>query len=416
MTVQKGAGSPQPAPPEHDVTHARVGARHVLREMSTPVRVLLVGIMVNRAGSLVQLFLVLYASTLGFGPARAGILLTTYGAGAIGGVLVGGWLSDRVGARSAIVISMTGSAASVALLTVLTSYPQLLVLCFCCGALNQVYRPAAIVLLSHLTPANQLVVSTAAYRVALNLGMVAAPLFGATLALVSYRWVFAANALTAIAFAIVALVALPGRDVSRPHRDQGAGPPGRTVTRNPRYGLVLAGMLLITLVESQAQTTVPLNITARGYPVTLYAVVITINAVLVIALELPVTPQVQRLPINVAISVGAVLTGLGFAMFDIPAGVWILVAAAVVWTAGEIANAPSVNAYPAMIAPPHRRGRYISALNTSQAVGTAVGPAIWSAIYQFDGAGVWMVNLVLAAFSGAFMYFGVVSRPQAPVG
>src|SRR5688500_5781883 len=84
------------------------------------------------------------------------------------------------------------------------------------------------------------------------------------------------------------------------------------ILRDRRYLLVLGAMLLITLLEAQVHTILPLMITMEDYPVGLYATVIALNAVMVILLELPLTPLIQRLPINLAISIGAVLTGLGF--------------------------------------------------------------------------------------------------------
>ena len=57
-----------------------------------------------------QIFLVLFMTDRGYSSSQAGLALGLYGAGAVVGTFVGGWLSDRLSARSATVISMVGSA------------------------------------------------------------------------------------------------------------------------------------------------------------------------------------------------------------------------------------------------------------------------------------------------------------------
>jgi len=65
------------------------------------VKVILVGIFVNRVGGFVNIFLVLYLLSKGYTNGQAAAGLAVLGFGAIGGVLLGGSLAGRLGARNA---------------------------------------------------------------------------------------------------------------------------------------------------------------------------------------------------------------------------------------------------------------------------------------------------------------------------
>ena len=53
---------------------------------------------VHRSGTMVLPFLTLYlTSQQQLSPRGAGVILSVYGVGAVGGSYLGGWLSDRIG-------------------------------------------------------------------------------------------------------------------------------------------------------------------------------------------------------------------------------------------------------------------------------------------------------------------------------
>ncbi|MET8159604.1 hypothetical protein ABZT47_24825 [Sphaerisporangium sp. NPDC005289] len=75
-----------------------------------------------------------------------------------------------------------------------------------------------------------------------------------------------------------------------------------------------------------------------------------INGALVILVELPLTPFIQRFPMRTTVATGCLLLGVGLSLFGLPFGPWIFILGAVVWTLGEIISAPSIGAYPALAA------------------------------------------------------------------
>ena len=74
--------------------------------------VLFGGSFVNRFGSFVLVFLVIWLTEEGYSPAQAGAAVSAYGVGALGASLLGGYLADRIGRRNAIAVSMFSAAAT----------------------------------------------------------------------------------------------------------------------------------------------------------------------------------------------------------------------------------------------------------------------------------------------------------------
>jgi MFS family permease len=374
------------------------GSRHptvfrTLRHLPRASRALLIGTFINRMGTFLQVFLVLYLTHKGFSAGQAGFALAAYGVGTVVGVLVGGTLTDRVGPRRTIVASMTVAAALTPALIFLPDFGLIAGCAAVLGVAAQAYRPAAMTLLTELTPDNELVMVFAAYRLAFNLGMTAGPLLGVALIAYSFDLLFLVEAAACLAFVMVAALMLP-RD-ARNHQSNApdAVPvsPGSylEVLGDRRYLLFLLALFLNAVVYIQYVSTLPLHIRALGEPVALYGALVALNAFAVICCELPLTRLVQRMPARIAIAVGVGLVGLGLTLYAIPAGVIGLVVATLIWTLGEIIGTPTASAYPARVAPPERRGRYIAAASAPQQIGYALGPVLGTAVWAAWGTGVW---------------------------
>lgn len=429
--VRPGTGSPeQPEQPEQEDSAAQqdehAGVLRTLRELPNPVRVLLFGIALNRMGSFVALFLVLYLTDIGYSPSRAGLVLTAFGVGTIAGSFLGGTVTGRFGPRRAIVGSTLLAGVATAGLGFVDQYVPLLVISLAAGTFTQVYRPAAATLLAELTPPKRLVMASAATRLGLNVGASAGPLLGVWLSGYSYTGLFLVNAATNLGFAIVALLALP--DTGRGETEAGAsekeGQRGKSkedgksgggyleVLRDRKFLLVIVAMFLTAFTEAQYQAVLPLEIKERGLSTALYGTVLALNGALVIIFELPLTRFTQKLPMHTMIAFGSLLIGGGLSLFGIGAGIWIFFTGTVVWTLGEIISAPSIVAYPALAAPREQlRSRYIGALTTAQTAGYAVGPSVGTTLFQYSSTAVWVMCAALGLIAFAGMWAGAVPGP-----
>ena len=146
-----------------------------IRSLPGPVWILCAGSFVNRFGSFVAVFLILYLREKGYSIAEAGFIVSLYGAGNVVAAAVGGLVADRLGRRNAIAISMFSSAATLLALSQADEIVLIGALTVLAGLTGEMYRPASAALLADLVPAGQRLPAFALNRLAINLGFAAGP-------------------------------------------------------------------------------------------------------------------------------------------------------------------------------------------------------------------------------------------------
>lgn len=400
------------------------------RESPFAVKAVLAGVFVNKVGGFLSIFLVLYMTTKGYSESRAAVALGVYGAGSMIGVLIGGALADRLGARNATVLSMASAAALTAALLYLPNYSLLLTAVLLVGLVGQIYRPASATLLSALTPDGRQVMIFAMYRFGLNLGAMAAPLIGFGLYQMAgerFTVVFWGEALIAVAYAVLAAFALPPRERERPAAPAGSPVAGTAeasdsyaaVLRDRRYVLYIIAMFFNAAVYMQYLATLPLDVRAEGLPIFWYTLAVSLNGLAVIAFELPMTKLSQNWPYRVNIPIAFLLVGAGVCLYALPLVPAVIIIGTLVWTFGEIIGGPSAFAYPAVAGPAHLKGRYIGAFQFMFGLGSAVGPMIGGALFARYGHDAWLLLAIGSVLAGLFAIAGVrnpASAQAAPDG
>jgi predicted MFS family arabinose efflux permease len=373
----------QANPPAGDTEHLGVIAS--LRALPTVARFVLLGVFINQFGAFLQVFLVLYLGHRGFSDDQAGFALGAYGLGAIIGLFSGGGLSDRLGPRVTIALSMGTSAVMVTAISLLDSYPVILVAVALAGAMTQANRPASAALLTGVTPASRHVMVMAMNRIALSSGTVAGPLVGAWVITVSWNLLLWLDGATALMYALIALFLLPRRE--KPGDGTASADAGRratylTVLRDLRFVVYLAAMLTNALVHIQYYAVLPIALRDDGYPTVVYSAVFAVTAGMVMTCELWVTKYTQRWRPWLAGSVGLALLGLGLTGFGLPGGLVMILAATVVGAVGQMVAAPTLFSWPVRVAPGAAKGRYLGAALAMFSLGYAVGPMVGVPAYQ----------------------------------
>jgi predicted MFS family arabinose efflux permease len=232
----------------------------------------------------------------------------------------------------------------------------------------------------------------------LNIGATVAPLLGFALYNLDHQrftLLFWGEALVAVIYAAIALVALPRRSTGGAAESQAAaaGPVGgyRDVLRDRRYVLYLIATLLNAGVYTQYLSTLPLDVKAEGVPVFWYTVAVALNGVLVIAFELPLTKLSQKWPFKLTVGLTFLLVAIGVAFYGLPLGPAVIIIGTLIWTTAEVIGAPTVFAYPAMAGPAYLKGRYIGSFQFMFGLGSAAGPMIGAALFSQLGHRVWPV-------------------------
>jgi len=383
------------------VSHA--GVFVTWREMPGQAKALLAGVFVSKLAGFIQIFLVLFLTHRGFSQGQAGVALGLYGAGAVVGTFAGGGLSDRLSARAVTLISMLGSALLIVSIVYLTNYGLILIAVVLVSAVGQLYRPAAQSLITELTPPERLVMTTAMYRLCLNLGTTVAPLIGVALVSVSYNLLFWGEALAALVYSLIALLFLPRTSVPTeppadaavlPGTEKAAGqarpPAAEQKTRSSylalledwRYLVFLASFLLMCVVYVQYTAALPLAVVDAGLSTWWYGAVITLNGAIVVSCEVAATRFVQTWPIRLTQMSGFALLAVGYGIYAIKIIPVFLVLGTLMWTLSEIVGAPTVWAYPGMVAPAHLRGRYFGAMQSVYGLSSTLGPILGIAMFE----------------------------------
>lgn len=385
----------------------QLGVRASWRATPNEARFVLLGVFINQFGAFLQIFMVLYLVHRGFTEAQGGFALGAYGAGAVLGLLFGGGLSDRLGPRLTIAISMGTSALMLFAISLLGHYPSILVAVALAGMMTQANRPASAALLTELTPPSRLTMVMAMNRFALNSGLMAGPMVGAWLITISWNLLLWLDGATAFGYALIAIFLLPRRKAAGAATAATDRPVGYlTMFRNGRFMLFLVAFFTNALVHVQYYAILPLWLDDGGYPTVVYSMMFLISGGLVMTCELWVTTFTQKWRSWLPGSLGLLLLSLGLAMFALPGGLVIILAARFLGIAGQIIGAPSIFAWPAKVAPEGAAGRYLGAGMSTFWAGYALGPVLGVLLYQQIGemawwlvGGVGVISAIAAAFA-----------------
>ncbi|MGH9200642.1 MAG: MFS transporter, partial [Vicinamibacterales bacterium] len=180
------------------------------RGLPRPFWVLFAGTLVNRVGGFVLIFLAIYLTEVqSLTPTQAGAVLSAYGLGAIAGGPIGGALSDRIGRRPTLVVSLIAGGVSMLVLGLVARTVTMTLAAVATGLLYEMYRPVVAATVADVVRPDDRPRAFGLIHWAVNLGASVAPLLGGVIAASSYRALFAADAATTVLFGIILWVALP---------------------------------------------------------------------------------------------------------------------------------------------------------------------------------------------------------------
>ena len=194
-----------------------------LKNLPREIWILCAATLVNRSGTMVLSFLVLYiTATLGVSPARAALALTVYGVAALLAMPFAGRLADRVGPLPIMKASLFLTGALLLLFPLAKNYAAILGMTFGFAVLNESVRPANLSMVSSMVAPAQRKAAFALNRLAANLGMSVGPAVGGILAVYSFRWLFLVDGATSVLAGAV-LAVTPMAQASPPDQTWLAG-------------------------------------------------------------------------------------------------------------------------------------------------------------------------------------------------
>jgi MFS family permease len=369
-----------------------------LKSFPRPVWVLLAGIFLNKFGTFVVPFLTLYLTRRGFTTSDAGLAIGAYGLGRLCAAFIGGHLADTIGRRKTIVLSMVLAAVSMMLLSQARSLPVIVLLTGLASLTGELYLPACGALLADLVPEHQRVTAYAAYRMAFNAGWAFGPAAAAFLAAHSFLWLFVGDALTSVLFAVVAWCWLP-HGVRSAQAEAGWSEAWVVLKQDRRIQQVALATVFIGLVIHQLVSSYGLHVTKLGFSDATYGALLSLNGLLVVLIELPLTTRSRRFPSRPVMAVGYLLMGAGLALNAVFASLPALIIGMSVFTLGEMIYAPVAGAYVSSLAPARMRGRYMGAWGFSNSLSLMVGPSLGMMVFARSPVVLWLACAGLAGLA-----------------
>lgn len=371
------------------------------------------GTVANRLGAMVVPFLVFFLGSRGLGEEQTGVVVAFLGVGGLAGSLFGGWLTDRIGPRAALLTGLVAAPATLGFLYVVPSVPLLTFAALTVGAAGRLYPPAANALIAASVTGERRVRAYSLFHWALNIGTAGAASLAGFLAVHGYALIFALDIATCLVFAGIAALGIPRTSAPRRPSDvENAGDRGG-------YGVVLRDRLMLVflvvsfageIVYSFTEFAVPLSIRQDGLSPAVFGAVAVVNAVLVVVLQPVLYRRVVRFGRFRVNAVAGVVIGIGVAGTGLAHDVWMYVATTVVWSVGEVVGGIVYGGIAADMAPAEAQGRYQGAFTLMSALSRLVGPGLTTVLFATAGPAVLWIGAAVSTLVCAFVLIRLEPR------
>ena len=128
-----------------------------------------------------------------------------------------------------------------------------------------------------------------------------------------------------------------------------------------------------------------------GFSPAVYGFMISVNGVLIVLFEVPLTAITKLFPARRVMAVGFLLIGAGFASNALVRTVPLLLVTIFILTLGEMIAMPVSAAYVADLAPAHQRGLYMGMYGLTWSLAFVFGPVLGMLLFSVSRIGVWAV-------------------------
>jgi MFS family permease len=395
------------------------------REYPGPFKTLVLVTFIDRlGGALLFPFFALYITKrFGVGMTEVGIIFAAFSFSSFVGSLLGGALTDRLGRKWVIIFSLVTTSLSSVIMGLVNSLQTFFVLALLVGIFTDTGGPAYQAVVADLLPEEKRVQGYGLIRIAFNVSAAIGPAIGGFIAARSYMILFIADAVISLIAATLVLIYMPE---TRPERRPGA--PAESVAASfggylrvlkDKFFMAFIGVcILAVLVYTNMTSTLGVYMRdIRAIPESGYGLMLSLNAVMVVIFQLPITRRIEKYPPMLMMALGTLLYAVGFAMYGfISLYILFLIAMAII-TVGEMLIAPVSQALTARLAPEDMRGRYMAIFGFSYVIPFAVGPYLGGLVLDnLNPLWLWyacgVVGLVAA---WAFLILHRQIRPAAAV-
>ncbi len=349
-----------------------------------------IGLLLNRAGTMVLPFLPLYlVRELSYGTDAAAAALFAFGLGSVAGSYAGGELSSRRGTFGVQIVSLVLAGFAFLAVPQVHSFVTVTLAVFVAGALNDTYRPACMAAVVEASPAKVRARAMGLMRLAANAGIAIGPAVGGLLAAVDYRWIFVGDAVTCWLAAASLLVALRGSKLGRPQAGTAAEPAGPPLWTDGPFMALMGLILVACLVLFQVFNALPLYlVTDYGFDEPMVGLVFAFSTALILVFEMVLIKLFEYRDPAKLLGLGFFIMCAGFGLLPFGRGLAFAALAVTVWTFGEMLALPFSNILVAQRAAAGRTGQAMGMYSAVFSVAAVLAPVIGLPVLERYGGDV----------------------------
>ncbi|MHB8906741.1 MAG: MDR family MFS transporter [Melioribacteraceae bacterium] len=359
--------------------------------------------LINRSGTMVLPFLVIYMTTkIAVSQSAAGMVLAFYGAGALITAPFVGKLSDKLGSLLVMKSSLILTGVVIILYSFVQNYYAILVVTLLWAVISEAFRPANLSLISNEVKPEQRKTAFALNRLAINLGMSIGPVVGGFLSAFNFSLLFYVNGITSILAGIFLMISQirPRKKVRSEKKEENlifepaiTQKQSLSILKDKTFLLFMLALIPVELVFFQFLGGLPLYIVHDlKYSTATFGILMAVNTVLIILVEVPLNNAMSHWDDRKSLALGALLCAVGYGAMVISQSLVLIVVTIVIWTFGEMIFFPSSASYTAVLSPQQRRGEYMGYFQVTFSFSLMVGP--------------WLGALVLDHFSSTILWSG----------
>lgn len=362
--------------------------------------VLWVGMFINRLGGFVVPFLAIYLTSIRhFSVEFVGFVAASLGAGILAGGLIGGYLADRIGRRSTLLVALCAGAAAMLLLWLVRDRWLLIIVAFLVGLFGDMYKPAAFAAVADIIPPADRLRTFGLIYWAVNLATSIAMAAAGFIAAYGFGLLFVLDAATTLIYAFVVWRYLPE---SKPNGLESSSVLSIDAPlRNSLFCAFIFLTLLTSIIYLQSTITLPLDMQAHGLTASQFGFLMALNGVLVLVLQpFSIQPLSSLSPYKV-LRFSAITLGVGFGLHSVASATPFYAIGVTIWTVGEIIGFGVIPTVVSQVAPPTLRGSYQGLYHTSWGVAALAAPMIGTFVLARFGRvtlwiGCFLLSLIVA--------------------
>jgi len=385
-----------------------------LKEIPHNIWILSFATLINRSGMMVLPFLTLYMTKeIYVSAGSAGMVLMFFGIGSLITGPFSGKLADKFGALRMMKVSLIFSGLMLFVYPFISNYYIILLYTLVWSMVGEAFRPANLSLISTEVKPEQRKTAFALNRLAINLGMSIGPVVGGFLSTFDFDLLFYVDGITSI-FAGIFLIVMRFDKHEEPINKTGKEINNKSdllisqsILKDKVFLLFMLSIIPVNMVFFQHIGAFPIYIVRYlGYKEFIFGLLSAINTVMIIFIEVPLNNAMANWNDKKSITLGALLTGIGFGAMAISGNIIFIIGTIVIWTFGEMIFFPACASYAAEISPEAKRGEYMGYFQMTFSSALMFGPWIGTEIIdRFGSTILWSGTFLFGLLSASLIFF-----------